>query len=186
MKGLLSVHFSPARAKAPAGEPSVLADLISMSTPRGQVEALQRVDCLRGVVHNVQRRLCTRISTCSRLSLCLCDRGPPCSGASRSAAAPVPALERWCARLSGRSSRWTGPRCVVEGLQPDADHLTVVGHDQLLQNLYDAARTHGAAAFADGEGETLFHGDGLPGHGHFGVVTGHDHLRAARQLKWCR
>src|SRR5665213_900345 len=53
----------------------------------------------------------------------------------------------------------------------------------LLQDLDDATRTHGTATLADGEGETLFHGDRLAqGHGHLGVVTRHDHLGARGQL----
>src|SRR3954447_16653488 len=49
----------------------------------------------------------------------------------------------------------------------------------LLGDLDDPARADGAAAFADGEAQTLLHGDGLDQlHLHLGVVTGHDHLGA--------
>jgi hypothetical protein len=50
---------------------------------------------------------------------------------------------------------------------------------RLLDDLGDVTGTHGAAAFADSEAQTDFHGDGgdqLDGHG--GVVAGHDHLDA--------
>src|ERR1035438_7051615 len=53
----------------------------------------------------------------------------------------------------------------------------------LLQDLDDATGSDGSATLANGEGETLFHGDRLTqGHGHLGVVTGHDHLGARGQL----
>src|SRR3954467_5422883 len=49
----------------------------------------------------------------------------------------------------------------------------------LLGDLGDPARADGAAAFADGEAQTLFHGDGLDQLDlHLGVVARHDHLGA--------
>src|SRR4051812_47627536 len=49
----------------------------------------------------------------------------------------------------------------------------------LLGDLGDPAGADGAAALADGEAQTLLHGDGLDQLDlHLGVVTGHDHLGA--------
>src|SRR4051812_11668500 len=49
----------------------------------------------------------------------------------------------------------------------------------LLGDLGDPARADGAAAFADGEAQTLLHGDGLDQLDlHLGVVARHDHLGA--------
>src|SRR5215210_6646308 len=53
----------------------------------------------------------------------------------------------------------------------------------LIDDLGDDARTHGAAAFADGEPETLIHGDRLDQLDlHVRVVARHDHLLALREL----
>src|SRR5256885_15950719 len=53
----------------------------------------------------------------------------------------------------------------------------------LCQNLADRSCAHRASTFADSEPQTFFHGDGrnqLNDQRH--VVSGHHHLRAARQL----
>src|SRR5881227_1008156 len=50
---------------------------------------------------------------------------------------------------------------------------------RLLLDLRDATRAHGPATLADGEPQTLFHGDGLDKHdAHLRVVARHDHLGA--------
>src|SRR6266581_8571081 len=53
----------------------------------------------------------------------------------------------------------------------------------LLDDLDDPAGADGAAALADREAQALLHGDRLDQLDlHLGVVTGHDHLRALRQV----
>src|SRR6185437_17055785 len=53
----------------------------------------------------------------------------------------------------------------------------------LLDDLRDPAGANGAAALADRELQPLLHGDGLDQlDAHLGVVAGHDHLGALRQV----
>src|SRR5262245_62715291 len=53
----------------------------------------------------------------------------------------------------------------------------------LLDDLRHPAGADGAAALADREAQALLHGDRLDQLDlHLGVVTGHDHLRALRQV----
>src|SRR5690606_33937661 len=54
---------------------------------------------------------------------------------------------------------------------------------RLLDDLGHHAGANGAAAFADGEAQTFFHGDrSNQGDGHLDVVARHHHLHAFRQL----
>src|ERR1019366_7340097 len=128
---------------------------------------------------------CARASRSARESPCACaGREPPCNDASRSAAARDPARGRWYAPRSARSWRRTGPG--PGGRRPSAGFGSFDGCRPfrfLLEDLDDATRTYGTATFADGEGETLFHGDWLTkGHGHLRVVTRHNHLGTRGQL----
>ena len=54
---------------------------------------------------------------------------------------------------------------------------------ELLEDLDDSTRTHGATTLTDGEAETFLHGDWSNQlHRHFGVVSRHDHFGALGQL----
>src|SRR5581483_7380656 len=90
---------------------------------------------------------------------------------------------------------------VIVGLEPDPDLLSFgvrnraprslpfggctggVAPRVLLDDLDHPAGADGAATFPDGEPEAFLHGDRVDElDGHLGVVTGHDHLHALRQL----
>ena len=54
--------------------------------------------------------------------------------------------------------------------------------DELLDHLRDEAGTDGAATFTNGKLEAFFHGDRSDEfHGHFRVVSRHDHFGTCRQ-----
>src|SRR3569833_37278 len=58
---------------------------------------------------------------------------------------------------------------------------------RLLHNLRNDAGADGAAAFADGEAQAFFHGDGVDqAHHHADVVAGHDHFAAFGQFARAR
>src|SRR5438874_2686841 len=89
-------------------------------------------------------------------------------------------------RLDDRLSRLV-ELLVVVALQPDADFLSQRTGAPLLDDLGDHARTDGATALADGEAQTLIHGDRLDQLDvHVRVVARHDHLLALRELDRAR
>src|SRR5664279_4641421 len=94
----------------------------------------------------------------SLFSVLLQERARGCAGAAG------PGGPRWPIAFSD---------AVVQG-PPEPGRIR-----DLLDDLGDATRTHGAATLADGEPQTFLHGDRLDQLDlHFGVVPGHDHLGA--------
>jgi len=79
---------------------------------------------------------------------------------------------------------------VVVRLEPNSNFLTFrtrhrrrLSSIELLEDLDDSTRTHGATTLTDGEAETFLHGDWSNQlHRHFGVVSRHDHFGALGQL----
>src|SRR5581483_9123866 len=81
---------------------------------------------------------------------------------------------------AGRDTRPAGARSAVPQLQCPSRWTR---SSFLLVDLRDAAGANGAAAFADGEAQALFHGDrGDQLDVHLGVVARHHHLGALGQL----
>jgi len=69
---------------------------------------------------------------------------------------------------------------MIKRFKPNADFLVL--HDGLLHNLGNDAGADGSAAFADGEAQTLFHGDrGDQRRFDRHVIARHDHLNALGQ-----
>src|SRR5215469_10024955 len=89
-------------------------------------------------------------------------------------------------RLSGRPGGnrtpnlrfWRPPLCQLSYWP-----VSFLNDSLLLDDLGDDAGADGLAALADGEAQTVFHGDRADErHHHLGVVPRHHHLRALRQL----
>src|SRR5215210_2271708 len=131
-----------------------------MSTPAGRSRRCSESTVLGLGSRMSSRRLWTRISKCSRESLSL-----------------------WGDRITVQRrisvGRGTGP-CTLAWVRTTVSTIFLVDWStiswsyafsrmrifwatgvRLLQDLRDAAGAHGAAALADGEAQTLVHGDGL-------------------------
>ena len=71
----------------------------------------------------------------------------------------MPALEPPLDALKKTSRRGAIENAVVEGLQADANVLTLHFDLKLLVDFRNHASTNGAATFADGKAQLFFHGD---------------------------
>src|SRR6202167_4271753 len=177
-------HRAPRTQRREADGDQTWRILISMSTPAGRSRRWSESTVLAVWSTMSKRRLCTRISKCSRESLCLCGRRTTVYRCFSVGSGTGP-----CTRAFVRSTVWT-IFAVDWSRTPWSKAFSRIriicrlsAMTYLLQDLDDATGTDRAATFADGEGETLFHGDRLTQRdGHLGVVPRHEHLGARGQL----
>src|SRR6476469_9550271 len=85
----------------------------------------------------------------------------------------------WCCCLLDVTVRARGPSQPRSKVPAGSSILWTRPVPVLLDDLGDAARTHGAATLTDGEAQAVLHGDRLDQlDRHLGVVARHDHLGA--------